>query len=332
LKGARDVKYRLLIHRDLYNTSLLLAALASLQSPAHVAVKASSSITRHVPRLIVGGKMLAFDVRDQSFSVCLETLEHADIYFKRSYYEPDLAPIPQVLRRKIRPMGLNYPMKTRGSAALVARMVLRRPFSAYKLRASLRRFVVLADAESFERSPETKADPVVFFQTRVWSSSEVIGDDVAAVNESRVATVRLLRKRFGDRFRGGLVPTEFARREYPDLVTTEPYVHSAYARSSRTTLIGVYTRGLFDSLAFKLPEYLAGSKCIVSERLRNTLPVPLQEGHNLLQFDTTEECAELCDTLLSNPQLCREMQAANWEYYRRNVRFDQRVGQWLSVL
>lgn len=326
------MKYTLFVHSDLYHSSLLISALAAFRSTGcGVAVETGSWVTQSVPRLVVNGKTLAFDLKDQSHWVCLDTLERADIYFKRSYYEPDLLGVPNALRRKIRPMGLNFAFKTSGSTALIARMLLRQPTSGWRLRSALRTYARLARASAFERPPDASGERMIYFQTRVWEPSDAVGDDVLEVNEARVGVVRLLRKEFGTRFRGGVVPSPLAKRRYPDAITTEPFVRSAYARSSRSALVGIYTRGLFHSLAFKLPEYLAGSKCIVSEPLRNRLPVSLQPGLNFLQFDTIHDCAALCDRLLSDPRLCHEMQTANWDYYQRHVRFDRRIPFWLST-
>jgi hypothetical protein len=326
------MKYTLLVHDDLYHSSLLISALAAFRSDnCEVAIETKTWVTQYVPRLVGDGRTLAFDLKDQSHWVCLNTLERADIYFKRSYYEPDLAGVPGALRRKIRPMGLNFAFRTTGSTALIARMLGRQPTSGWRFRTALQKYVRLARASDFERPPDASAERVIYFQTRVWEPSDAVGDEAVELNEVRVGVVRLLRKEFGTRFRGGLVPSPLAKRRYPDAITTEPHVRSAFARSSRSALVGVYTRGLFHSLAFKLPEYLAASKCIVSEPLRNRLPVSLQADLNLLQFNTIQDCVGLCDRLLSDSRLCREMQAANWDYYQRHVRFDRRIPLWLSA-
>ncbi len=107
-----------------------------------------------------------------------------------------------------------------------------------------------------------------------------------------------------------MTPTAFARRHYADVLLTEAYRRKDFIRMVKRHLIGVYTRGLHHSLAFKLPEYLAASMCVVSDPLRNELPQPLTAGRHYLEFRGHDECVAQCDRLLSRPE-AREMRAHN---------------------
>jgi hypothetical protein len=326
------MKCTLFVNGDLYHSSLLIAALASYETDGgRVAIVEDRCVNPLAPLLAIGERMLAFDLRDQSYFICLEALERADVYFKRSYYEPHLESLPQAHRAKILPFGLNCAQKTSAAGTLVARMLLRNPACIRRLRGTLKAYLRLADAEAMERPPSVKAEQVIYFQTRVWEPEEVPGDDSREINESRVAIVRSLRREFGARFKGGLVPTAFARAHYPDAISAEPHVRSQHIQASKAASIGIYSRGLHHSLAFKLAEYLAACKCIVAEPLRNGLPAPLVEGRNYLEFTTVDGCLALCDRLLADPAAAEEMRAANWEYYVRHVRFDRRIPAWLDA-
>ncbi len=84
----------------------------------------------------------------------------------------------------------------------------------------------------------------------------------------------------------------------------------------RKTTVAVYTRGLHDSLAFKLAEYLAAGVCIVSDPFKHRLPVDLVPGVHYLPFTTHDECIRQCRRLLDNPTEAQRMRAANVRYYR----------------
>jgi hypothetical protein len=326
------MKCTLFVNGDLYHSSLLIAALGSYEAHGgRVAVVEDRSVSPLAPRLAIAERMLAFDLRDQSYSICLDTLERVDVYFKRSYYEPHLESLPRAHRAKILPFGLNCALKTSASGTLIAKLLLRNPACIRRLRGTLRTYMRLARAETMERPPSAKAEQVIYFQTRVWQPKEVAGDDFREINENRAAIVRSLRREFGARFKGGLIPTAFARTHYPDAISAEPHVRSRHIQASKAALIGIYSRGLHSSLAFKLAEYLAASKCIVAEPLRNGLPAPLVEGRNYLEFTTVDGCLALCDRLLADPAAAEEMRAANWEYYARHVRFDRRISAWLDA-
>jgi hypothetical protein len=139
------------------------------------------------------------------------------------------------------------------------------------------------------------------------------------LNDSRVALVRALRKAFPKHFRGGVIPTKLARERYPDALTAEPTRPAGYLAASRESLIGISTRGLHHSVPFKLPEYLAGSKCIVSEPLRNALPDALENGRELLWFRGVDECLEKCEELLRWPERALELRHNAWKYYQKHV-------------
>jgi hypothetical protein len=84
---------------------------------------------------------------------------------------------------------------------------------------------------------------------------------------------------------------------------------------SKPASIGISTRGLHHSTPFKLGEYLASSKAIVSEPIRHQLYVPLREGVNYLNFSGPDECVAQCALLLNDSARTARMREANRRYY-----------------
>lgn len=263
---------------------------------------------------------LAIDLFDQSDKFRTSVLERCDVYFKRSYYSRDLAVLEPALRAKVRPFGLNFAGRTAGST----RSVIAHTAVGKLLRESagiwtLYNYLCLPLLSEYERSTADPLEPSVVFQTRVWAPDQTAPGEHELLNGFRVALVHALREAFGEQFRGGLVPTSYARSLYPESLTPLPSRRRQYVAMSAGNLIGVYTRGLHQSTAFKLAEYLAAAQCIVSEVPRNELPVPLQPGVNFLPFTTAEECVAACQRLLTDSELAQRMQRANHEYYRQHV-------------
>jgi hypothetical protein len=174
-------------------------------------------------------------------------------------------------------------------------------------------------------------EPAVVFQTRVWEPHETAAGECEEINAGRVALIQALRSAFGDRFRGGLVPTALARARYPAEISPHRARRSRYIAMSKRNLIGVYSRGLHQSTAFKLPEYLAASQCIVAETPRNESPVPLVAGRHFLGFRNPDECVAACRRLLVDDKLASEMRSANHEYYRSQVEPSARLLQALAA-
>ena len=291
-----------------------------------------STVLMRVRHLVTGASLqLAFEMSDRSDVFNMEALESCDTYFKRSYYAPDLLPLSAQLRQKILPGGLNFTCRTPSSSRRLLRLLIPRycsramasPLLALRKldlhRRILSSFVRSPLLSDFEHTPDCDVDRVILFQTRVWEPTDIQPDLVEEVNGRRVQLVRALKAEFGRLFRGGLVPDAFACKHYPDAVTVKPSRRDQFIARSKRALIGIYTRGLHHSLAFKLPEYLASSKCIVSEPLRNQLAKPLTAGRNYLELLSVDECLECCARLLSDRVFAEQMRRANWEYYRSHV-------------
>ena len=68
-----------------------------------------------VARDLEGNKTrrICFDMSDGRNILAPKQLQAWDWYFKRSFYEPTYRPMPQELRSKILPFGLNYPCTSR---------------------------------------------------------------------------------------------------------------------------------------------------------------------------------------------------------------------------
>lgn len=337
--GPMTVRAAVRSTQDLYHTSKVYTGLFALQERGALRVRRDGlHVPPTEPWLVFlevtrerTTRRCAIDLHDRSDLFSPAGLAHGDRYFKRSYHAPDVARLPAGQRKKVLPFGLNYGCRGRAATRWllwwlgpgVASRMLR---SAVSARAGLREdwqqvktFLTLPRASEFEQEPHAEVEPVVFFQTRVWEPEEVYPDDPTAINEERSALVRALRRAFGERFWGGLVPTAYALEHYADLLTREAYRRRAYVARAKRAMVAVYTRGLHHSLAFKLPEYLASAKAIVADELRNTLPTPLRAGVHYLPFRDPEECVQMCARLLNNRDHAAAMRRANHRYYQAEV-------------
>jgi hypothetical protein len=333
------------IDEDLYHTSYVHTGIFSLASSGEVSLTIKrptvgtwrkSGIGNPCVALDVrapGGRVIpvSIDLRDRSDLFDHESLENAAVYFKRSYHGPDVAALPAAHRSKVLPFGLNFVCADNASSRAVFAQALSR-IGTLLLRPSAdtkdgvkRLLRKVYDHWSYRResdylAPPSKAKtPAVLFQTRLWEKHEALGDDSAAINEERIVLVRALRRAFGNRFAGGLVPTPIAVRNHPDLLTQQPTTPAAFANWQRSFLIGVYTRGLHHSTAWKLGEYFAGSMCVVATPARNVLPKPLTPGVHYLSFSSPDECIARCESIFGDPTRQDQMREAAYSYYKSEV-------------
>jgi hypothetical protein len=260
---------------------------------------------------------IAIDVHDKNDRFEESYLARCDLYLKRSYVA---AAVPARWSSKVVPFGINYGFRGRGVAAVVCRTgVMRIATDPVGFAVLARQYLLSPRAEDFERPPRAPATDAILFQTRVFPPGLAGLHDAERLNEERVVLLKRLQREFGNRFVGGLYPDAFARSRYPSLVTRFPSAPRDYIRWSRQFRIAIYTGGLFDSIAFKMAEYLASSKCIVSARFRNELPQPLEHGTHLLHFSSADECLSCCEALLRDERLALHLSQEAWRYYRSFV-------------
>jgi hypothetical protein len=309
--------------------------------PAHL----RSARQQHLQVIVNDDVRVLFDMHD-SWEIDQDAAERADFYFKRSY-APEK--IPLAMRARVFPFGLNYVVyPDHFDRFEVHRSVgLRRGTSvlqgvaastAAQLRLTRGRFRPYLS--KMTARPDPTVEPRVIFMARAWDPVE--GGDRSPekveqrirINDVRAACIAQLRRAFGTRFFGGLQPTEYARSQYPSALVDDPRLceQGRYVELLRQFPICVATTGLHDSIGFKLPEYVAFSKAIVSERLNYVVPGGFCEGRNYLEFGTADECVEAVGRLFESSSLREALMENNWRYYADFGRPDALVRRALRIV
>lgn len=290
-------------------------------------------------------RRVCFDMSDGAF-IDQRALEQADVYFKRSFANAELCKLPMHARTKVHPFGLNYACTTDAQLRSItyAKQLLAHELTDAASRngrlRSMRRLIghpvrwfngqmleVTASSplqySAFEASADAHAKRAVIFLTRLWCTDERPGpesDRRRELNEARVAVIKTLRKRFPDRFLGGVERDRYSETHYPDCIIDNDTVKTNYIELMKGHLIGVATTGLHGSIGWKLAEYVAASRCIVSQPILNEGTTGLTPGKHYLEFDTADACASACERLLDDPALAREMRRNNEDYYEHELK------------
>jgi hypothetical protein len=271
------------------------------------------------------------DLSDSSDFFYHGALEHCDVYYKRNLHEADLGMLSEAHRPKVRAFGLNYGCRSRGQIAkmlpTIVTGLLMRAFRAprQELRhlpnrfGAFREFLAVLPWEEYEQGPDRPLERVVCFQARASEPLGERGDEEDWINRPRVELVRTLRREFGRRFWGGLVSNEYAKRRYPDALSDQSPRRSDYIATGKRALVGIASPPCVRTGSFKLGEYLAASRCIVSAPIVKGLPSPLLENLHYLPFTNVDDCVAQCVLLLEDSSRAQEMRRNNWEYYQREV-------------
>lgn len=293
------------------------------------------------------GKIIFFDVADADGFDSEDALDRADHYFKRSF---QIDTIPARYRHKVHSLGLNYAVHPDGLPfSRIERLLRREPFTRAITHAAIalsstqwlpvpRRFG--SSVSELQGSPLMDGSRRVLFLARAWDpdAPEVRDypeqqEERFVLNEMRANCIRSLRDTLGPDFLGGLAATPFAQRNYGDVVVTDALMtkRSSFVRMVQRHAICVATAGLHRSNGWKLAEYVAMSRAIVSERLHYEVPGGFTSPKNYLEFDSPDSCVASVVRLREEQDAREAMMLANQQYYDQWLRPDILVRRALHI-
>ena len=255
-----------------------------------------------------------------------------DYYFKRSYARFQ---VPDGFKRKIFPLGLNYEIY----CASVDSFEQQRISYFWPQLTEPEILPFRPTVENMFAIPHQSLRPSVLFISRVYDpfdhpdrSKEKIAERML-VNETRANCVDLLRREFKDRFLGGFEHTDYAVKNYKHalLQNNELAEKGTYLNLLTQYPVCVTTTGLHGSIGWKLGEYVAFSRAIVSQRLYYEVSEGFKEGKNYLEFGELDQCVEAVQKLLSDTDLRYQMMRTNHEYYLCHLRPDALIRRTLKI-
>lgn len=284
-------------------------------------------------------KVIFYETNDDGNRLFDEPLEFADAYFKRSYC---ISAIPVAYRHKVFPLGLNYCLHAGG----VDRYEWARSLHHGKdlvptaLAGNIAHLLGLhfrPTTANMASAPVPHLEPKVLFMARTWEPDEAVSAEKKAqrihINETRACVIRALRRELGRRFCGGFAHTRYAMENFGDALLTDArlFRKKTYLTLVREHPICIATTGLHGSIGWKMGEYVAFSRAIVSERLNYLVPYGFGTPANYLEFDTPERCVEQTMRLVEDRLMRQRMMEDNWHYYQTCLRPDKLVSKTLDI-
>ena len=268
-------------------------------------------------------------------------LKKCDYLYKRSYRQE----MNDVLKRpeKVKETALNYFTTVKGNPAHL-------PVPCDPGREKIKKIIRLLpltqyyngyySEQKFRSEPRVQTEPRILFMARLWDPKGEYESQLTAqkseqrqsINDARAKCIRRCRSEFGSRFTGGVAPSKYSVRVYPDLVIERLNASKkhAYLERMKNSDILVATSGLHQSTGWKFAEYIAAAKAIVSEPLYYGSVGDLADGKNYLsftnEFDCCERIAELFDQQRSYSMMC-----ANKEYYDSYMSAEKMVARALQI-
>lgn len=235
-------------------------------------------------------------------------------YFKRSYNAELLNYAPE--NCQVLPLGLNYPVKEKFDIrkGLLNQMknLLRSNYVPY---------------EKFAFYPSFHNEFGVLFLTKLWNPDDVKSnaskDGRERINKTRCALIRRCRVEYGNNFLGGLMDDEFSRQYAPDLVIPrEKTSKNLYLQTIRKYPMCISSIGLHHSTPWKIGEYVAASRAIITDPLYFDAIGDFESGKNYIEFLTEDELISSINYLRVDSLALHDMMIRNWRYYNTYLRPD----------
>jgi hypothetical protein len=298
----------------------------------------------HLDALLAGKLRLHFDTHD-SQELALGELDSCDFYFKRSYLPAAIDSLAAGQRGKVIPLGLNYRVLPDVPDSFALWRGLSKTGLSTSTAAAFKqaldtnnRFGFQPRLRQMESAPDLGADPNVLFLVAAYdpyddpARSQAKIDDRMFINETRARYLRLLKDALGPRFTGGFSHSRFTLENYPDLVVPPGSTSQQnYLRTLKSFPICVASTGLHGSTGWKLAEYVAFSRAILSERLVYEIPGRFAPGKNYIEFTSPEECLNGAIRLIEDTALRGQLMQSNAAYYRDYLRPDALVRNALTI-
>lgn len=276
----------------------------------------------------------AADLYDVSHFFSEYALKNCEFIFKRNFNSEHINLLQDKFNAKLLPAGLTFGCQTKHKkkwnlfkqAYFVANARLSLKFNKNLYKKILQlisktsehlRYVTKGRSLEEFRNYSEGAELRVFYQVRCFP--RIDDEDVQKIHQQRTELIKILKLKLGEDFFGGLVPGKVANELYPEYITNLPTDPVSYLNLIKNSAICIYTKGLQNSPARKLPEYLSQAKCIVAEKFTTELQEPLVEGEHIMYFNTPEECAEICSYLLKNPKKVKELSRNARKYYENYI-------------
>lgn len=167
--------------------------------------------------------------------------------------------------------------------------------------------------------PGKSEDNYIFFCSTLWYNHESNKND-ERVNLRRAWFVRTCKSMKNVCFEGGFVkqPGRSTELLFDDCLSSKSYSHIDWVRKTQKSSIVFNTPAFWDCHGWKLGEYLAMGKAIISTPLVNDLPYPLEHGVNIHYVESNpESIQEGISYVLSHPEYRHSLEQGAIEYWRK---------------
>jgi hypothetical protein len=171
-------------------------------------------------------------------------------------------------------------------------------------------------------TPGPSLDNYVFCVSSLWSENQA-----PRTNELRAAFMNCCKTLEGITFEGGFIPTTNPGRaaRYQDQIVAKRYPYTEWLEKTKRSALVFNNPAVWQCHGWKLGEYLALGKAIVSSPLVNDLPAPLVHGEQMHYVDGSENSLKDAIQLIVGDRKYRQHLERNARQYFETYLTPRRV-------
>lgn len=161
-------------------------------------------------------------------------------------------------------------------------------------------------------------DDYIFFLSTLWYSDKWNQND-KTVNLRRAHYVRVCKSIPSVTFEGGLLGDTFSSNQlFADVYTDKRETFANYLEKTKRSAFVFNTPAFLNCHGWKLGEFLALGKCIISTPLSNDLPYPLEHGVNIHFVEENEQSIrEAIEYILAHPDYRHKLERGARDYWEK---------------
>jgi glycosyltransferase involved in cell wall biosynthesis len=255
-------------------------------------------------------KKIIIDFLDSS-KIDADSLAWCDVYGKVNLeaITYDSQPLPQ----KIIPVGPNFAIRV-WNLSQTLYYSLSNLIKSYKVLPDYKKFLSNYKQQFLRRPvsaymPGSTEKNYIFLINSIWKKSP-------KTNNNRLQFIKACKSIPGLIFEGGFAPRQ--NRDIDDFdayTTAEWYSVNEYLRKVKQSVVVYNTPAVLDCHGWKLGEFLAMGKAIISTPLSRLMPGDFIDRVHFYQVDDQNDYKTEIETLLKNEKLLQELEANARNYY-----------------
>lgn len=278
----------------------------------------------HCLAFIIDDVRYVIDFADSNKVYYHDFLAWADVYGKVNYRSDYL---PEKWCDKIKPVGANFGIGCVGSNKWTA--TLHCIFNYLKCHSRLDvgfgsylspyLWLYKRSGIKWNFGKSTIGNKNIFMVSRYWH-------DQPWVNNARIAFIRACRRLQSENvisFTGGMVPDEGGSSDCcpPDVLLEREIPYDQYMYQLNNSLLVFNTPAVHRCHGWKLPEYMAAGKIILSTPFENELPIPMVHGENIFFTSPDEESIyQSIKTIVMDVDLQKKLESGCRQYWQSHAR------------